>query len=122
MSHELSPSSTASFTTLDPSAGYTTIINTYTIDPEHAEALVDQLVRLKVETISSVPGFVSANFHVSLDRTEVVNYAQWKSREAITAAEADPKVAACIREAAQLLKSFSPVLYDLRQSVAAADK
>ncbi len=109
----------APLTTLDPRAGLTTIINTYTVAPEHAEGLVDLLVRLTVETLRHVPGFVSANLHISIDRTQVVNYAQWQSREAVAAAGADPKVAACIREAAQLVKSFAPVLYELRQSVAA---
>ena len=75
-------------TTLDPSAGYITIINTYVVAPERAEALLNLLVRATAETIRHVPGFVSANFHINLDRTQVVNYAQWRSREAIAAAEA----------------------------------
>lgn len=107
-------------TTLDPGAGYVTIINTYTVAPERAEALLDLLVRSTVETIRYVPGFVSANFHVNLDRTQVVNYAQWRSRDAIAAAGADPGVAARIREVAQLVDGFTPILYELRDSVAAA--
>ena len=35
----------AGLTTLDPLAGYVTIINTYTVAPERADALVDLLVR-----------------------------------------------------------------------------
>lgn len=27
------------------------------------------------------PGFTSANLHISLDKTRVVNYAQWRSKE-----------------------------------------
>ena len=107
-------------TTLDPGAGYITIINTYSVAPERAEALLDLLVRATAETIRYVPGFVSANFHINLDRTQVVNYAQWRSREAIAAAGADPRVVARIREAAQLVESFTPILYEFRQSVAAA--
>ncbi len=37
-------------------------------------------------TISCVPGFGSANLHLNFDRTQVANYAQGKSREAIEAA------------------------------------
>jgi hypothetical protein len=104
---------------LDPAAGYIPIINTYTVAPERAEALLDLLVRATAETIRYVPGFVSAGFHLNLDRTQVLNYAQWRSREAILPAGADPKVAERLREAAQIADGFTPVLYELRQSVAA---
>lgn len=106
-------------TTLDPSAGHLTIINTYAVAPERADALVELLVRATAETIRYVPGFVSANLHVNGDRTQVVNYAQWESREALVAAAADPGVAARIREAAQIADSFTPIQYELRQSVGA---
>ncbi len=108
----------ARLTTLDPGAGYVTIINTYTVAPERAEALLDLLVGATADTLRHVPGFVSANFHLNLDRTQVVNYAQWRSGEAIAAAGADPKVVALIREAAQVADSFTPIRYELRHSVA----
>ena len=117
-SHD-TPDIGSKLTTLDPSAGYITIINTYAVAPERAEALLNLLVRATAETIRFVPGFGSANFHINLDRTQVVNYAQWRSREAIAAAGTDPKVVARIREAAQLVKSFTPILYEFRQSVTA---
>lgn len=116
------PESSTPLTTLDPAAGYITIINTYLVAPEDAEALLDLLVRATEETLRYVPGFVSANFHLNPDRTQVVNYAQWRSREAIAAAGTNPKVAERIREAAQLVESFTPVQYELRCSVAAPGK
>jgi hypothetical protein len=30
-----------------------------------------------------VPGFISANFRLNLNRSQVVNYAQWQNREAL---------------------------------------
>lgn len=107
-------------TTLDPSDGYITIINTYAVAPERAEELLGFLVRSTNETIRHVPGFVSANLHVNLDRTQVVNYAQWKSREAIAAARANPKVIALMREQLQIADSFTPIFCELRKSVAVA--
>jgi hypothetical protein len=59
---------------------------------------------------------VSAHFHINLDRTQVVNYAEWRSREAIATAGADPNVTARIREAAQVADGFRPILYELRHS------
>jgi hypothetical protein len=68
------PETGARLTTLDPRAGDIAIINTYEVAPERAEALLDLLVRATFETLRHVPGFVSANFHMNLDRTQVVNY------------------------------------------------
>jgi hypothetical protein len=63
------PVTEAGLTTLDPSAGYITTMNTYTVAPERSEEVLEYLVRSAVETVRHVPGFVSMNFHVSLDRT-----------------------------------------------------
>ena len=116
---QASNESSKTLTTLDPAAEYITIMNTYEVAPENADALLELLVRATSEVLRYVPGFVSANFHVNLEQTQVVNYAQWRSREAITAAGADPAVASRIREAAKLVRSFAPVLYELRQSIVA---
>jgi quinol monooxygenase YgiN len=110
----------ARLTTIDPSAGYLTVINTYAVAPERAEALLEVLIRATEETLRYVPGFVTANFHINLDRTQVVNYAQWQSGEALQAAAADSKVGARIREAAQIADSFTPLRYELRRSIPAA--
>ena len=109
----------ARLTTLGPSTGYITNINTYTDAPGRAEGLLDVLIRATADTIRYVSGFVSASFHINLDRTQAVKYTQWRSREAITSAGADPKVAARIREAAQIADGFTPILYEMRHCVAA---
>jgi quinol monooxygenase YgiN len=117
---DAAPERGASRTMLDPSAGYITIINTYSVAPERADELLDFLVRATNETIRYVSGFVSANLHVNFERTQVVNYAQWKSRETIAAARENPQVVAVMREQLQIAGSFKPIQYELRQSVATA--
>jgi C-6 monooxygenase len=107
-------------TTLDPNAGYVTMLNTYEVAPERSKALLDLLVFATEKILRYVPGFVSANFHVSFDRTEVLNYAQWRSREAIMAARNNPSVAALMNEASEIADSFNPILCELRLSVSAA--
>ena len=77
-------------------------------------------MRSTLETIRYVPGFVSANLHVNFERTQVVNYAQWKSHEAVAAARENPKVAALMRQQLEIARSFAPIQYELRNSVAAA--
>ncbi len=105
-------------TTLNPDAGHVTVINTYVVAPDRADALLDLLVRATNDTLRHLPGFVSANFHVNGDRTQLVNYAQWQNREAIAAARNDPSVTALIGEAAQIAESFTPIQYELRRSIA----
>lgn len=106
--------------TLDPGAGYTTIINTYVVAPPRVEELLHFLIRVTAETIRNVPGFVSASFHVNSDGTQLVNYSQWRSREAIASARDYPGVMQGMREAGQIAASFTPVQFELRRCVTGA--
>lgn len=110
----------AGLTKLDPSAGYITTMNTYTVAPERVEEVLEYLVRSATETVRYVPGFVSMNFHVSLDRTQIVNYGQWKSREAMAAAHENPKIVTLMSETARIAGGSKPIPYELRKSVPAA--
>ena len=47
------------------------------VAPEHAEALLDFLVRATNKTIRYAPVFVSPDLHVNFERTKVVNNAQF---------------------------------------------
>jgi quinol monooxygenase YgiN len=107
-------------TMLDPEAGHVTIINTYMVEPERADELVAFLVEATHSTLRHVPGFLSANLHLALDRTQVVNYAQWESREALAAARENPQLVALMQEQLRIAKSFAPVLYALRACIPAA--
>ena len=108
-------------TTLDPKDGCVTLINTFTVDPERADELLEVLSRATQETFLQQPGFVSANLHMSLDRAHVANYAQWRSAEDLEAASAKPEVQAHFKEAAGAAEAFEPILYRLRHSHDAAD-
>ncbi|WP_252945208.1 antibiotic biosynthesis monooxygenase [Oceanicola sp. 502str15] len=99
-------------TTIDPAAGIVTLINTFEVAPEKADALVALLDAATEEKMRHVPGFVSANIHKSLDGTRVANYAQWESREAFQAMLADPEAQVHMRACGEIATSFSPVLYE----------
>jgi len=102
-------------TVLNPSAGYRTLINTFTVEPERAEELL-ALLSEATQTIRRMPGFVSANLHVGLDRRYVANYAQWRSQEDFEAMLKHPDAQPHLREAAAIASSFTPILYDLRET------
>ena len=65
-------------TTLDPAAGFLVVINTYTVAPERADTLLNALARATQEVLRRVPGFISANFHLNAEHTQLVNYSQWR--------------------------------------------
>ena len=90
-----------------------TLINVFTVAPEDQQRLLDVLLEATESVISEMPGFVSANLHKSLDGTRVVNYAQWRSKEAFEAMLENPEAAGHIREAAKLAEKFEPHLYEV---------
>lgn len=107
-------------TTLDPEAGYVVLINTFTVNPDRADELLTVLSRATEEGMRRMPGFVSANLHVSRDKRHVANYAQWRSQSDIDAMMADPDARVHMGEAAAIASSFDPIYYDLREIHGAA--
>lgn len=107
-------------TTLDPNAAHLTLINTFTVEPTRADELLDLLSRATDQTMRHLPGFVSANLHISRDRRRVANYAQWRSQDEFEAMLKNPEAQAHMREAAGIAASFDPILYDLREAHPAA--
>lgn len=106
-------------TNLDPADGYVVLINTFTVDPENADELLDELAQATDHGMSQQPGFISANLHLSQDRRHVANYAQWRTQADLNAMMADPAAQEHMRKAADLATSFDPIYYELRTSVSA---
>ena len=111
--------SKVAWTTLDPKAGYLTFINTFTVEPENAERLLQALKNATEEIFRHQPGFISANLHMSRDRRRVLNYAEWRSKEDYIAMSKKPEILAHMKQTAALAISFDPVDYDLRDVVLA---
>ena len=80
-----------------------TLINVFTVEPEHQQRLVDIFVEAG-EAMSKKPGFISANIHKSLDGTRVINYVQWRSQEDLKAISNNPEATAHIDEIKKLAK------------------
>jgi quinol monooxygenase YgiN len=69
-------------TTIVANSPLTTAITIFTVEPENNQQLIDLLVRAAEEVIRKQPGFISINIHQSLDKSQVVSYSQWQSRQA----------------------------------------
>jgi quinol monooxygenase YgiN len=92
----------------DPHA---TLINVFTVEPAHAEALAALLTDATEQVMQHLPGFRSANIHVSTDGTRVVNYAQWDDADAFSAMQKNPTAQEHMRAAAELASGFDPHFY-----------
>ena len=100
-------------TRIDTDQDSVTLINVFTVDPDHQDQLLDRLIEATEETMQDVPGFISANFHKSLDGERVVNYGQWESRAAYEAMSDNPEAAKHMRSAAELVTDFDAHLYEV---------
>ena len=90
-----------------------TLINVFTVEPEEQQRLLDLLVEATGSVMSKLPGFVSANLHKSLDGTRVVNYAQWRTREAFEAMLDNPEAVAHMKKAEKIAEKIEPGLYEV---------
>lgn len=100
-------------TTITAGDPHATLINVFTVEPEHAEELAALLSGATEEVMQHIPGFISANIHLSSDRTRVVNYAQWESPQAYQAMLTDETAREHMSKAAALASGFDPHLYSV---------
>jgi quinol monooxygenase YgiN len=103
-------------TTLNTDSGVVTLINTFTVAPENVEDLLEVLSEATEKTMRHMPGFISANFHVSDDRRHVANYAQWRSKADFEAMLKAPAAQRHMKEAIGIAKSAQPLVYSLCQT------
>ena len=96
---------------IEQNTSYATLINVFTVEPDHAQELAELLTRAPEEVMQHLPGFRSACIHQSTDHTRVINYAQWDSADAFFAMQADPRAREHMSAAAQLAAAFDPHLY-----------
>ena len=66
--------------TLSIDNSLTTVIIIFTVKPEQQQELINTIKEF-LETVKTLPGFVSASLHKSIDGVKIVNYAQWSSRD-----------------------------------------
>jgi quinol monooxygenase YgiN len=98
-------------TAITAHADHATLINVFTVQPQRARQLVDLLTQATEDVMQHIDGFISANIHLSADGTRVVNYAQWRSAEAMQAMRQNPTAQQHMTQCAELADGFEPHLY-----------
>jgi quinol monooxygenase YgiN len=86
-------------------------INTFFVAPDRVDELMQLLIEATDNALRHQPGFISANFHVSLDKKRIVNFAQWRSKEDFEAMPSNPAAKPHMKRAAEIAERFEPVLY-----------
>jgi quinol monooxygenase YgiN len=89
-----------------------TLINVFTVAPDHQQRVVDLLTRATDEFVSRAPGFISSTLHRSIDGTKVAMYAQWRSAEDYEAMRRDPGQLPFLEEALTFA-TFEPGIYEI---------
>ena len=70
-------------TTISKNADVVTVINIFTVEAENQQYLMELWAAITEDVMCKLPGFISANFHQSIDGKHGANYAQWRSVESI---------------------------------------
>jgi heme-degrading monooxygenase HmoA len=108
-------------TTIQPHSPYATLINVFTVAPERARELAELLRVATDEVMVDLPGFISANIHLSTDGSRVVNYAQWNSAEAFQTMMQHPAAREHMDKCAEVATSFDPRLYTVESVHSASE-
>ncbi|WP_243858299.1 antibiotic biosynthesis monooxygenase [Mycobacterium sp. DL440] len=80
-------------------------------EPGLGDGIVELLRQATEDVMRHIPGFITANIHVSTDGTRVINYAQWRRAEDFRAMLADPAAREHMSRCADIATSFDPHIY-----------
>ena len=105
--------SSEKLTTISKNPNIVTLINVATVEPENQQRLVELFVEATENVMCKQPGFISANFHKSLDGEKVVTYAQWKSVKDFRAVFTNPEIRSQLPDFSKFLKSEQVGVYEV---------
>lgn len=94
------------------------MINVFTVEPQHQQTWAEQLAYAIDPNMRQEPGYLSTNFHLSLDGTKIINYSQWTSVDEYEAAGAKlQKTVRPTQEFQSLVLQVEPHLYQVEYTV-----
>ena len=98
-------------TTIDSSKKICTLINVFTVESEKHLDLFKLLMKATETTMCKIPGYISANLHISDDKKTITNYAQWASLADFLSMLKNEEAQVHMKEAASIAKEIKPVTY-----------
>ncbi len=99
-------------TTIDNSKNYCTLINVFTVSPEKHLELVELLKEATEKVMCKLPGYVSANLHISDDKKTITNYAQWATLQDFQNIMKNEEAQKHMKLAASIATGFKPITYN----------
>jgi C-6 monooxygenase len=106
-------------------AGFIALVTIRTSSSDAHAPLLDLLSREVEQWVRYQPGFLSANYHVSIDGSRLINYAQWASEAAYRESFRNNPSAGSLRDAITAIDGvdgLEMVGYTLAKSVVAASE
>lgn len=98
--------------TIDNANDYCTLINVFAVSPEKLQELFDVLKDATEKVMCKLPGYVSANLHISDDKKTLTNYAQWKTLQDFQNMLKNEEAQKHMKLAASIATGFTPVTYN----------
>ncbi len=99
-------------TTIDSNKNICTLINVFTVAPEKHLELFELLKEATEQVMCKLPGYISANLHISDDKKTVTNYAQWATLENFQNMLKNEETQKHMKLAASIATGFTPVTYN----------
>jgi quinol monooxygenase YgiN len=89
-------------TTITVTKAVTTLINTFTIEPENQAQLIELLRENTDNVITGLDGWISTSFVAAKDRRHVMIYSQWRDAASVEAMRTNAKMVAYFPKIAAL--------------------
>lgn len=106
------PTGSGQVATIEEGAQLVTLVNVFTVAPDKQQQVVDMLIEATDKTMRNMPGFISANIHRSFDGKRVINYAQWRSKDAFEAMQKNPEAGVHMKKISDMT-TFEPTLCEV---------
>ncbi len=97
--------------TIDSNKKNCTLINVFTVTPENHVELFELLKKATEQVMCKLPGYISANLHISDDKKTITNYAQWASLADFQNMLKNDEGQVHMKKAASIATEFKPVTY-----------
>ena len=99
-------------TTIDQNQKICTLINVFTVLPENHLELFNGLKEATEKVMCKLPGYISANLHVSDDKKTITNYAQWATLQDFKNIMKNEEAQKHMQKAASTAIDVKPVTYN----------